>query len=154
MITRKHVRRWAAWLLLPVGVLGIIGYIASVFGARSWVIGNDQRITLGRGAIAFTWVTSDPAVYGVTTSMLPSDTTGSWRWLPRMSERNDQMFSAVQVGRMVVPYWMLIAIGAAAAYRLLPPGYPRGRCGECGYDISAVPVVEGKTVCPECGKFT
>ena len=75
----------------------------------------------------------------------------AWSWLPWCEEDQHPFNPAWRSGKLIVPYWVLVLIGAAAAYRLLPAGYPRGKCQECGYDLKGVPAEGGVLICPECG---
>ena len=148
MITRRHIRRWLIWAGVGLGALGIAGYVLSFIAPITHTWANDRRIQLGRGAIAAAWMENDSSVTGWA---LSADTGTRWRWMPRWSQVEDP-FNKQPVGQLVIPYWVLVLIGAAAGYALLPAGYPRGRCAKCGYDLKGVPADNGTVKCPECGE--
>lgn len=152
MITRARIRRSFIWLCLPLGALGIAGYVVSFLGPVSYDWAGDRRLDAGRGAAVLSWIEIDPGSWMVAYSPLQPDPSRRWRWMPRLGTHSDALNPSAHVGYLVLPYWVLLAIGAVGVYYLLPPGFPRGRCAKCGYDTRGLPAVEGVVKCPECGE--
>ena len=158
MITRCHIHRWLLRTGVVIGAIGIAGYLFSCITTitHTWggmVAGSgDRKIVIGRGGIDITWLGDDSTlIYKPGSIMMQPTSSTHWYWLPTAGARPDVMTPAVTVSYAVVPFWVLIAIGAFSAYRLLPAGYPPGRCDQCGYDLRGVPGSDGTQVCPECG---
>jgi hypothetical protein len=148
VLTRRHIRRSLAWTGVGIGIVGLVGYILSAIAPIEHTWSGDRFFVAGRGGLAMYWVVHGPRDWNGTIRGVDRI---HWVWLPRYLVENSAVSNHL-VGRMIVPYWVLIFLGAVAAYRILPAGYPRGRCKTCGYDLRDIPRTANPVRCPECGE--
>jgi hypothetical protein len=154
MITRRKVRRVALWIGVGIGALALVALVVSaVRPIGHQFAGGGRSLILARGSINFYW---QPSVFSTGLSVYQNGDAGVvpgwWRWLPKWIEPEPSSTSGFgHVGEFVMPLWIPAAFGLLCLYSLLPERGPRSVCDKCSYDLRAVPAVNGRTTCPECG---
>jgi hypothetical protein len=55
---------------------------------------------------------------------------------------------------LIIPWWLMVLVGALSAYVLLPEDVAEGHCPKCRFDLRRTPPLPGAprlVRCPECG---
>ena len=151
MLTKRQVRRAVTYTGLVLGAIGLLTLILSLFGALEIASPARRRtITIGHGAIR----------YESSLASFPIPNSGPASPTVRFSSNAFPWFiwpSAKQGMHIVIPWWILLALGLYSAYRLLPDDHAPNLCPKCRFDLSSTPPLPDKpthTRCPECARIS
>jgi hypothetical protein len=162
-MTRRTVRRAVIYCGLGIGAAGLVLVLFSFFGEIQR-LGPYSDARVGRGGIAVTWfgqtrtrsVATSPSSFQVLPALTEWRVTrplahAPWYLIPAVPGEPP---TPVRDARLVIPWWLMLLIGAVSAYALLPEDVAAGHCRKCGFDLRdtpAAPGAAGLVRCPECG---
>lgn len=139
-------RALPTWMSI-ICVVSILAYGASTLGSISLQPQRNVFLLIGAGQVAFG----------------PSDPQFAVQWkVLRYLGDEDPMRPRVRLGsdfrtsgpwRLIsLPLWPLpLCAIVLCVFRVIRMVFTSGMCAACGYDMSGIPIVDGKLRCPECG---
>jgi hypothetical protein len=164
MLTRRTLRRALVVSGLSLGALGPLIALFTMFGDIIY-IGPYRDFSIARGAIQVREYVQPRQSYPgpgprnvapppITPNWSITRPTGRpWQWLPmvRASTTTDEP------SRLTIPWWLLTSIGLVSLYFYLPPGYSKGHCQRCNFELANLPPDPenpARRRCPECGHLS
>jgi hypothetical protein len=163
MITRGQVRRSLKNAGLVAGAIGLLVGVMSLFGTFEVATkGHTRVLSVGLGAIQYRKSATNyemqvlrspppggfPPPTPVAGHMRFNPANGfPWHMLPKVSHKEG----------IILPWWMLVALGLFCVYRLLPDERTLQLCPKCCFDLSRTPPMPDSPDsrrCPECGKIS
>ncbi len=153
----RRVRIWIVSATIAI-VLGVIGTMSVEYGVH---LGRGWFLSVGNGCVLAGFNTERLTTYrkvpvGVY-SMNTWNKDWAFSWRPFRASDVSTSSRGATWNFAVLPLWHLAAVG------LVLSGWTHGRltmlrdsrtgaCRSCGYDLTRVPEIEGRRICPECGK--